>query len=116
MTETIYRAKAGVSEWSIHLWRNNGHDIIYSRHQVLDSVAELEEAQAAAAAELHRLEATDGFVGDGGHWWADLQHGTWQPTEHDVDGDTIYDATWVPSGRQYTGHVADAGDVNWEQL
>ncbi len=115
MTETTYRAKAGVSEWSIHLWRNNGHDI-YSRHQVLDPVAALEQAQETAAAELLRLEAAVDFTGDGGHWWADLQHGTWEPTEHDVDGEIIYDATWSPSGNQYTGHPTDTGEIAWEQL
>lgn len=45
------------------------------------------------------------------YWWADLQHGTWHPIEHDHDGEVIYDATWVASGRQYTGHCTEDGDV-----
>ena len=115
MTDTVYRARAGVSEWSIHLWRNNRHDI-FSDHRALDPVADLEAAQAAATDEHHRLAAAVDFAGDGGYWWADLQHGTWQPVDHDIDGEIIHDATWGPSGRQYTGHLSETGDVSWEQM
>ncbi len=116
MTETRYRAKAGTAQWSIHLWLDNGHDT-YSRRRTLEPVPKLEEAQETAGAELRRLEAAVSFAaGTRAYWWADLQHGTWHPIEHDHDAEVIYDATWVASGRQYTGRCTEDRDVGWEQL
>jgi len=115
MTATKYRAEAGSAEWAIHLRFNNGHDS-YCKHQSPDPASTLEEMQATAGAALRRLQAVPSFIAAEAHRWADLQHGSWQPIEHEDEGEVIYDATWVPTGRQYTGHCTEEGEVRWEQL
>lgn len=113
---TTYGAKAGTTEWHIHLWFDNGHEV-YARHEELEPTSSLEEAQAAAAARIRQLQERIVLDGRPGTWWGDLQRGTWSRTEHDDDGVTIVDATWDTSHHpQWTSHPGDDGPIEWEQL
>ena len=84
---TSLQDKAGTTEWAIHLWFDNGHEV-FAKHEELEATPSLEEAQAAAAARIHHLQQRSLLQGISGTWWGDLQRGIWEPIEHH-DGDEV---------------------------
>lgn len=115
IVETAWRQKAGTTEFHIHLWFDNGHDV-FSSHEELEPTTTLKAAQAAAAEGIRRLQQRSSVQGITSTWWGDIQSGTWQPTEHDDGDDVILDAAWNTEHHpQWTSYL-DEGQLRWEQL
>ena len=113
---TSLRDKAGTTEWAIHLWFDNGHEV-FAKHEELEATPSLEEAQAAAAARIHHLQQRSLLQGISGTWWGDLQRGIWEPIEHHDGDEVTLDATWETAQQpQWTSYSSEDGQLLWERI